>query len=185
MKYYLDTEFIEYPNTIQLISIGIKAEDGREYYAVSSEYDFDKASKWVIDNVVIPIFNEQDKKKMKSIGVDITNFHKYVGQDISQIRKDILDFVDFPKYSDGKPEFWAYYGAYDWVVFCWIFGKMIDLPEGFPMYCSDLKQLSESLGGIEMKDPKGEHNALTDAIWNEKFHKKLLKHQNDHKIGID
>jgi hypothetical protein len=29
MKYFLDTEFIEQPNTIELISIGIVAEDGR------------------------------------------------------------------------------------------------------------------------------------------------------------
>lgn len=38
------------------------------------------------------------------------------------------------------PEFYAYYADYDWVVFCWLFGRMIDLPKGFPMYCKDLKQ---------------------------------------------
>lgn len=39
----------------------------------------------------------------------------------------------------GSPEFYTYYGAYDWVVFCWLFGKMIDLPRGFPMFSKDLK----------------------------------------------
>jgi hypothetical protein len=174
MRYYLDTEFIEFPNTIQLISIGIKSEDGREYYSVSSAYEFDKASKWVIDNVIIPIYKEQSSKEMKSLGVDITNFHKYVGKDLSQIKEDILAFVGFPDYPKGEPEFWTYYGAYDWVVFCWIFGRMIDLPKGFPMYSNDLKQLSESLGGVNMKSPDGEHNALVDAVWNEKYHKKLM-----------
>jgi hypothetical protein len=38
------------------------------------------------------------------------------------------------------PEFYGYYCDYDWVVFCWIFGKMNNLPKGFPMYCRDLKQ---------------------------------------------
>lgn len=33
MKYFLDTEFHEDGKTIDLISIGIVAEDGREYYA--------------------------------------------------------------------------------------------------------------------------------------------------------
>ena len=33
MKYWMDTEFIERPYTIDLISIGLVAEDGREFYA--------------------------------------------------------------------------------------------------------------------------------------------------------
>ena len=39
------------------------------------------------------------------------------------------------------PQFYADYCNYDWVVFCWLFGKMIDLPKGFPMYCNDLKAM--------------------------------------------
>ena len=31
MKYWMDTEFIERPYTIDLISIGLVAEDGREF----------------------------------------------------------------------------------------------------------------------------------------------------------
>ena len=38
MKYFYDTEFIEDGSTIELISIGVVAEDGREYYAVSVSY---------------------------------------------------------------------------------------------------------------------------------------------------
>lgn len=38
-------------------------------------------------------------------------------------------------------DFYAYYCNYDWVAFCWLFGKMKDLPKGFPMYCRDLKQI--------------------------------------------
>ena len=41
-----------------------------------------------------------------------------------------------------KPVFYAYYADYDWVVFCWLFGRMIDLPKGFPMYCNDLQQIA-------------------------------------------
>ena len=52
MKYYLDTEFHEYQRrplfskpfrTIELISIGIVAEDGREYYAISKDFDLKAA----------------------------------------------------------------------------------------------------------------------------------------------
>ena len=47
MKFWFDTEFIEDGRTIDLISIGMVAEDGRQYYAVSSEFDSNNASQWV------------------------------------------------------------------------------------------------------------------------------------------
>ncbi len=37
MRYFYDTEFIDDGRTIELISIGVTAEDGREYYAVSTD----------------------------------------------------------------------------------------------------------------------------------------------------
>ena len=45
MKYWIDTEFIEQPYAIDLISVGLVAEDGRELYAESSEVDWSKASR--------------------------------------------------------------------------------------------------------------------------------------------
>ncbi len=93
-----------------------------------------------------------------------------------------------------KPKFYAYYCSYDWVVFCWIFGKMIDLPKSFPMYCRDLQQIKdevferrllkskENFKDFELPPIKtwnnyptqeNEHNALDDAKWNMKLHKFL------------
>jgi hypothetical protein len=51
MKYWLDTEFIERPCTIDLISVGLVAEDGREFYAESSDVDWSKASQWTLRTV--------------------------------------------------------------------------------------------------------------------------------------
>lgn len=88
-----------------------------------------------------------------------------------------------------KPNFYAYYADYDWVVFCQLFGNMMNLPQGFPMYCIDLKQIYDQtkyevsedieMWGKELKKhpnyPKqtNEHNALADAEWNQKLHKFL------------
>jgi hypothetical protein len=86
-----------------------------------------------------------------------------------------LEFVG----DDQHPEFWGYYADYDWVAFCWIFGKMIDLPKGWPMYCRDLKQWSDDIGAAtnvpppKFEGPKGEHNALADARWNKELHRYL------------
>mgnify|MGYP000718740215 CR=1 FL=1 len=76
MKYWFDTEFIEYPCTIDLISIGIVSEDNRELYLISSEYDESKADPWVKKNVISklgdidPVSREEIKKQIiKFIGV--------------------------------------------------------------------------------------------------------------------
>ncbi len=51
MKYWMDTEYIERMHSLDLISIGLVAEDGREFYAESSEVDWTKASRWVLEHV--------------------------------------------------------------------------------------------------------------------------------------
>lgn len=79
-----------------------------------------------------------------------------------------------------QPEFYAYYASYDWVAFCQLFGRMLNLPKGFPMYCKDLKQMMDEKGltkewkRINCPDPEGEHNALIDAMWNMKLYKLLV-----------
>jgi len=78
------------------------------------------------------------------------------------------------------PKFYAYYADYDWAVFCQLFGSMINLPKGFPMYCIDLKQELDMLNRPDLETypsyPKqeNEHNALDDARWNKKLHKFIL-----------
>jgi len=147
--YFIDTEFIEIPNTIQLISIGIKCEDGRKYYAISGEFREETASDWVKENVIIKLEGIERKS-------------------IKQIRKEILGFT-----KGTSPEFWGYYADYDWVVFCWIFGTMMQLPANYPMYCKDLKQLLDAGHKKIIPSPVGEHNALVDAEWNEQLYNHL------------
>lgn len=152
MRYWLDTEFIEDGKTIDLISIGIVAEDGREFYGISLDCDHSKASEWVRDNVIAHLPTVKDLN------------NRWMTRDFMQ--QSIIDFCD-PFY--GKPEFWAYYADYDWVVFAQVFGTMMDLPKGFPMYCRDIKQECDRLGNPELPEQgKGEHNALEDARWNKK-----------------
>lgn len=174
-RYFLDTEFIESPGSIQLISIGIVASDGREYYAVSSEYNYDDADDWVKENVLADVNKYLMNKSLKYnplYNTPVDRVNKYWGTAKHQIRNEILAFIG----DDKKPRFYGYYCDYDWVVFCWIFGKMIDLPKNFPHYCRDLKQYSDTLGLPSTMSPahgEGQHNALDDARWNFEFFKVL------------
>lgn len=148
MRYFLDTEFIEagHEHPVRLISIGIVSEDNREYYAECSETDLTLAGDWVKANVV-PHLSGGAALKTRA-----------------QIREDILAFVG----ADEQPRFWAYFADYDWVVFCQIFGSMIELPPRFPHLCLDLQQrvLLLSLSRRDLpRQSAVAHNALNDAKW--------------------
>lgn len=146
MKYWFDTEFIEDGKTIDLISIGIVDEGDRVLYCVSNEFDIHKAkvSPWIRDNVLAHLASESK-----------------VWISRAKIRQAVLEFCS------EKPEFWGYYADYDWVVLCQLFGRMIDLPKGWPGYCRDIKQWCDTLGNPKLPEQgKGEHHALVDAKWN-------------------
>lgn len=210
-KYYIDTEFIEgfhkplfgkRRHFIDLISIGIFCEDGREYYAISNEFNPKDADQWVRDNVLksLPsktgvvnhliygksfVFGDDCKSNIQ-IAREIINFCRPNSRKADEAGIVVMEPIDFP-------EFYGYYSDYDWVLFCSLFGRMIDLPKGFPMYCIDLKQILDeraewvTIPGVEtFKDrlaalknrphyPKqdNEHNALDDAKWNYKLHQFL------------
>jgi len=261
MKYFYDCEFLEgkqkecFPvslfrketkPTIDLISIGIVAEDGREYYAISKDFNLKEAwnrfqlrqvsgdvrnifpegvkEYWLRENVLKPILKElaerdgvfaygEDNyftykvakrlvskygKTNKEIAEEVINF---IGVDSNkELHKTLRDKYHLKSFSIGSfregiemcpPKFYGYYSAYDHVVLCWLFGKMNDLPNGFPMYTIDLQQeldrLNETLGydcdekGNSYKIqthpnyPKqtNEHSAIHDARWNKKLYEFL------------
>jgi hypothetical protein len=166
LKYFYDTEFLEDGKTIDLISIGIACEDGREYYAVSSEFDTRavSANQWLMDNVMTSVAYKDEIQYANITGMPVKDM---VITDPAlrtrrQIRDDILEFM-----SGTWPELWAWYGAYDHVAFCQLFGRMIDLPNKMPMFTNDIKQLHKRAGTMRMPEqPDGLHNALADAKYN-------------------
>lgn len=156
MKYFFDTEFIEDGRTIDLISIGVVCDDGRELYLCNADCDLSRASHWVIANVIPHLPPCSDKSIWFPKSVIAGALGRFAAPET-------------------KPEFWAYYADYDWVALCQLFGRMIDLPSHFPMWCRDLKQLSWSLGSPKHpKQESTEHNALDDARWNRDLYRMLM-----------
>jgi len=160
-RYWFDTEFMEDGKTIELISIGMVCDDGREFYAESLDAEYDHANEWVRDNVLPHLWHRQSDKSKANIwsrdggkGGLLTD---------ARIATGLIDFV-----ADGarRPEFWAYYGDYDWVVLCQLYGRMIDLPNGWPMFAMDVKQYAVMLGNPDLPAQTAtEHHALEDARW--------------------
>lgn len=141
MKIWFDTEFYENGKTIDLISIGMVREDGATYYAET--YDavaVASRDEWLKANV-LPHLSGPVRTR-------------------DEMRAEILSFAGT------GPEFWAYYADYDWVVLCQLFGRMIDLPDSWPMFCRDVQQVRSERAVIDLPQQSGtEHNALADALW--------------------
>jgi hypothetical protein len=146
VRYFYDTEFIDDGYTIELISIGVVAEDGREYYAVSTEFNPDRAGSWVRANV-LPKLPPPASQLWRSR---------------SQIRSDLETFFDV----DGPEpiELWAWVGAYDHVALCQLWGPMTHLPPRIPRFTHELRQLWEQHGSPRMpRRSTNVHDALVDA----------------------
>lgn len=143
MKYFLDCEFQESSFKMELISLALVSEDGRELYLENSEINISELSPWLQENVV-PFL-----RRPNTTVISLTEF-----------APRIQAFIG----TDAKPEFVGSYCDYDWVCFCWCFGRMVDLPEGWPKLCWDVRQDMLTLGLDKAPFPNiEEHNCLADA----------------------
>ncbi|MGP9727910.1 3'-5' exoribonuclease domain-containing protein [Glutamicibacter sp. AOP3-A1-12] len=144
MRYFYDTEFLEDGETIDLISIGIVAEDGREYYAVNRDMPGRaiELSPWLMENV-FPQLPDASTWKPKE-----------------QIRDEVKAFLS----AADQPDLWAWFSAYDHLVLSQLWGRMIDVPAPIPQYTSDVRSLSAWTGITRLPaQPAGAHDALQDA----------------------
>lgn len=202
----------------------------KEYPDDTEEGSISRKVYWIRDNVLLPIYREFIHGDMRNHYDFTYSTMKWLlevhGKSNKQIAFEVVQFTLDPtgesyrawlgttdwyynaittNSTEPTPEFYAYYSAYDWVAFCWLFGKMIDLPKKFPMYCRDLKQMldtkidslsfdyynqplkgcgaHENLEGklrltkarIDYPKQDNAHNALDDARWNFKLYQFIMK----------
>jgi hypothetical protein len=156
MRYFTDTEFIDDGKTIDLISIGIVCEDGREYYAQVADSNPAKASPWVKEHVFphLVACTSCDSRALHSL------FGACPWRTSWQIRDEIRGFLTDPT------ELWGWCAGYDFVALCQLFGTMMDLPAGWPHYIRDLQYILDEAGVSDGMLPPQQgtaHNALEDA----------------------
>jgi hypothetical protein len=160
-----DTEFLESGGSSPIlpISIGMIRDDGATYYAVVEDRDtitLALMNPWLAENVIpaLPIQFFVDGQQWT---------WAYGHRDFSaikprrQIAAEVAEFIT----STPDVELWADYCAYDHVVLAQLFGRMIDLPAGVPMWTNDLRTEWRRLGRPALPSLSGitEHNSLDDA----------------------
>lgn len=116
----------------------IRSED--TWFAYASEIEYQKFLEEVRNGNYEHLFTYKNFKKLL----------KVYGKSNKEIALEVQEFCYgfavklYPKENTDKiapnVTLYGYYSAYDHVALCWLFGKMIDLPKGFPMYTIDLKQ---------------------------------------------
>lgn len=172
-RYFYDTEFIDDGVTIELISIGIVCDDGREYYAVNADVSQDRIvqNTWLREHVwpslpttsLPPARYTFGRVAHPSLGrLDMTDsvvIPRWV------IAEEVKEFLLDPLSDDptGQIELWADYCAYDHVVLAQLWGSMIALPAGIPMFTNDIQQAARGVSGALPEQETGQHNALADA----------------------
>jgi hypothetical protein len=152
-RYFYDCEFIEDGRIIDLVSIGVVDESGREFYAVSTEFDDRAAVPWVRRNVLDRLPSPGDP----------------AWRSRPRIREDLYDFLVQPlrERPDEHIELWAWYASYDHVALAQLWGRMPALPREIPRFTKDLRQLWDERGRPRLPAAQARrHNALVDARHN-------------------
>lgn len=166
MKVFFDTEFTGLHQNTTLISIGLVAEDGRSFYAELVDYDQSQIDDWLRQNVIanllfggtvwLPKSDPRMEKKYPMSGTS-SNVRERLG-----LWLEPLDAV----------EMWGDCLAYDWVLFCELFGGAFKIPANVYYIPFDICTLFKVKGidpdisreeFIGTGKSESKHNALYDA----------------------
>jgi len=128
MIHTIDCEFHDTGSKIDLISIGIYREDGKSFSAASKDADYDtiKKDQWMYENVLAHLPSSFSSEWMTR----------------TEIKAGIVKFIG----ADQNIEFWGDHPSYDWVAFCQLFGRMLDLPSNYPKYINCIRSYRQILG---------------------------------------
>jgi len=191
MKIFFDTEFTGLHQNTTLISIGMISEDGRKFYAEFNDYDKTQVDSWLQENVIDNLLfkappKDQQEYYMASrtedniIGNDL---YEYYNLDMRGSTEEIK--VELEKWLSqfDSVEMWSDCLAYDWVLFCQIFGHAFNIPKNVYYIPFDICTMMK-LKGIDPDISREEfvensvsgvrHNSLYDAKVIKACYEKLL-----------
>jgi hypothetical protein len=123
MKIFFDTEFTGLHQHTTLISIGCIAHDGRTFYAEFSDYDRDQVDDWLRDNVIAHLWHPDSPTLNPRFDPESPHL-SYCGERpvIAELLAQWLGLFD-------RIEMWSDCLAYDWVLFCELFGGALNIPK--------------------------------------------------------
>lgn len=165
-KIFFDTEFTGLHQNTTLISIGLIAETGQTFYAELTDYDKSQIDEWLQTNV---IENQFLNEKEHSYDVMRPSTGDWYFKGISEHLKALLTnwLSQFE-----KVEMWSDCLAYDWVLFCQLFGHAFNIPSNVYYMPFDICTLFK-IKGI---NPDINRERFSEVVTNEIENKSYTKH---------
>lgn len=176
MKIFFDTEFTGLHQNTTLISIGLVAENGREFYAEFTDYDKSQVDDWINENVInnLIYFNTAPRSPFDGA---------YVGRrgNMAYIASQLTEW--FRSFDVNRFEMWSDTLAYDWVLFSQLWGHAFNIPKTIYYIPFDLATLFKIKGidpdisreeFADLGDDPCKHNALWDAKVIKACYEKLM-----------
>lgn len=168
-RIFLDSEFTGLTSNADLISLALYIDDTCFFYSEFNDFDTQKLNPWVKDHVMIKLdFLETDE--LSEISEKIVRMK---GSKENIVEQMIIWLKQFDVI-----EIWGDVPAYDWVLFCELFGGAQNIPENIfyaPFDLATIFRLNNLIkpvnnynkdvsrfkyAGAEIKD---QHHALEDA----------------------
>ena len=145
MNYFFSALVIEsgVRHPLQLVSLALIDEGGREYYAESNEYDY--------------LYAPEPLRSLIPQSVDGTS-----PKPLALIAQDVEHFV-----AHHFPTFWGYNGFVEFTAFYQLFGTQ-SIPPTWPFYFHDFAVELERAGNPRPPDIdaiRDDHHALSNARW--------------------
>lgn len=183
MKIFYDSEFTGLHQQSSLISIALIAENGPQFYAEFADYKMDQCDDWINRHVIQntlwlkrPSLYSDFFLKQDSENSDLT----LVYGDSTFVKSGLIEWLQV----FDSIEIWSDCYAYDWVLFCELFGGALNIPQQISYLPMDLATLfrlrgfdpdtdREKFAGYDAGENK-KHNALYDAQLVQACHNKLI-----------
>lgn len=165
MKVFFDTEFTGLHQNTTLISIGCIAENDSTFYGEFTDYDESQVDEWLRENVL-------DHLTIPHAVLDVSTqpFEIRVKGRKDRIEANLRRW--FESFGGAAVEMWSDCLAYDWVLFCELFGGAFAVPSKIYYIPFDLATLFK-LRGIDPDVNREEYAGLTggnkhNALWDAK-----------------
>lgn len=192
-KIFFDTEFTGLHQNTSLISIGLISDCGKTFYAEFNDYDKNQVDDWlqqnVIDKLIMSEPSRGEEEYYTAIRLDdnpygnnlYNSYSVQLRGNTETIRKELEKWLK----QFEEIEMWGDCFAYDWVLFCQIFGHAFNIPKNvyyipfdictlFKMKGIDPDISREKYGCGEHYSEMMKHTALWDAKVIKMCYEKLM-----------
>ena len=162
-KLFFDAEFTGLHQGTTLISLALVAETNETFYAEFTDYDLFQVDDWIRNNVIANLTGPEEVPEPSVSMVGDTN----------EVRCELIKWIQ----QFSKVEVWGDHLAWDWVLFCEIFGGAFFIPINVYYIPFDICTLFRMRGidsDITREDfvgnaawlagEKVKHNSLWDAL---------------------